>query len=122
MSLPSTMIRRLIASDRQRAADAVLATVPEPSTVTMCCRPMCTNEIDWQAQRGRPPRFCSKECRWQFAREREKLVDDLAAYTELLDGCPTSWEQQVRLGTRVARIRMQLERYPSFEAPGLPTG
>lgn len=113
MTRPATIIKRLLSTDSSSAIGAALELVPPPSLDTCCCRPTCGKRFAWSGQ-GRPPRFCSKECRFQFPRERARLQDDLGAYQRLAAECPASWDQSVQLTSRIAALKMQLLRYRPF--------
>lgn len=111
LSRADTMLHHLIDSDPHNAVRDALEDVPPPSMVTTCCHPTCPKIIEWNG-RGRPPRFCSTNCRAAFARERRGLQSELAAYERLMTCEHTSAEGH-RLTLRMTALKMRLHRYPS---------
>lgn len=96
------------------AALSVAITPPESYP---CVNPGCPNGCHWPSgpRRGRPTRFCSRNCRQAFARTRERLVWELEALEGVLAASSPTVAQSRDLVRAVAHRRWALDRYPAFQ-------
>lgn len=93
-----------------------MTAIDRPAGTAECCNPECHRTCEWSGvEQGRPPRFCSTQCRNAFSKKRARLADELLAYEELQQVGNPGWTDNNEIERRIKTLRMQLERYRPFE-------
>ena len=76
-----------------------------------CMNPDCSNQCRFSGSKGRPARFCSDLCRRIFARNRERILADLATIDSAWDDPEIATGRSNELRTARARSVWMLDRY-----------
>lgn len=77
-----------------------------------CLNPTCRRFCAWKDGKGRPPAYCSNNCRVMCQRRRVKLVE-LAAELERASTRPDlTTAQRLAVASQQARVRWHMARLP----------
>lgn len=91
----------------------VLASHGGPDSMP-CMNPPCTNECSWPTGGGRPPIFCSQNCRRAYARERASLLAQVSWLERYLSLDQVLGRAAPPITQRLSQARWQLARYPDL--------
>lgn len=123
--LMTRSLETLMAAEPDATAPRVLEMldecVPLEKKGYRCLNPTCTELCAWPKLRGqgRPKLFCSKTCRQQHDRVRDRLIAEISGLEAVRDRPGTTRRQGEDLSSAIGQRRWALARYAgvSFDQP-----
>lgn len=91
---------------------AAQETRQQPPDRLRCLNPTCDQICAWTGGKGRPPLFCSKICRQQHERMRQRLEAEVAELSRGIDSCPPGGVLKRELSSERSKRVFALARYP----------
>lgn len=102
-----------------RATDAIrdenVRAAHDSSMTRRCDNPECSQRLTWSAGRGRPPLFCSANCRKRALYAAASLVQQIEERHLALAGDLT-YRRERELRSELARLEWVLSAYPPSAA------
>lgn len=81
-----------------------------------CDNPECSERLSWSGGRGRPPLFCSANCRKRALYAAASLVQQIEARHRALAAADLTYRRERELRSELARLEWVLSAYPPSAA------
>lgn len=113
----------------RRATDAIrdenVHAAHDDSMTRRCDNPECSQRLTWSAGRGRPPLFCSANCRKRALYAAGVLLQQVAERQRSLVDGDLNYRQKREIQSDLARLEWMLSAYPRSaiapsDSPGSP--